>query len=257
MSNAPNALATFEPEQRARLILDMFHRIIIHYSLWFTEIRHQMGMEKALELLFSVFSKSYQIQITRLSKVLGFEMKDDIPSALLNMPISDQKSLLEAIAANWLANDGIWFQAVEFSSGMDDAKRCNDTCWAHFSPFEASSIRRLLTLPEHCGLEGLKKALHYRLYAMINDYSIFDEGTDSIVFQMNQCRVQYSRKRRGLSDYPCKSGGTVEYTYFSKTIDPRIRTSCIGCPPDKHPDEWYCSWRFTIPSYSKNIDTGK
>ncbi|MEW5909903.1 MAG: DUF6125 family protein [Thermodesulfobacteriota bacterium] len=251
MSNAQNALQGFEPEERARFILDMFHRIIIHYALWFTEIRHQMGMEKALELLFSASSKSYQIQINRLSKVLGFQIKNDIPRALLEMPIPDQKALLEAIAVNWLANDGIWFQAVEFSSGMDDAKRCNDTCWAHFSPFEAHSIKHLLALPEGCGLEGLKKALHYRLYAMINDYSIMDNGPDSFVFQMNQCRVQSTRKRKGLNDYPCKSGGTVEYTYFSKAIDPRIQTRCIGCPPDEHPEDWYCSWQFTIPPEKK------
>ena len=52
---------------------------------------------------------------------------------------------------------------------------------------------------------------------------------------MNDCRVQAARKRKGLADYPCKSGGLVEYRSFAETIDPRIRTSCIACPPDDHP----------------------
>jgi hypothetical protein len=38
----------------------------------------------------------------------------------------------------------------------------------------------------------------------------------------------------------------VEFTYFAEAIDPRIRTVCIGCPPDDHPEEWFCAWRFTI-----------
>ncbi|MBU4462477.1 MAG: cytosolic protein, partial [Proteobacteria bacterium] len=76
--------------------------------------------------------------------------------------------------------------------------------------------------------------------------SIVDEGPDSFIFQMNECRVQSARKRKGLDDYPCKSGGIVEYTYFAKAINPAISTECIGCPPDAHPDEWYCAWQFKI-----------
>ena len=71
-------------------------------------------------------------------------------------------------------------------------------------------------------------------------------NADSLVYQMNECRVQSTRKRKGLDDYPCKSAGLVEYTYFARSIDDRIRTECIGCPPDPHPEEWYCAWQFTL-----------
>jgi hypothetical protein len=63
---------------------------------------------------------------------------------------------------------------------------------------------------------------------------------------MNDCRVQSARKRKGLDDYPCKSAGIIEYSTFAAAIDTRIKTECIGCPPDKHPDEWYCAWKFSI-----------
>ena len=182
----------------------------------------------------------------RLSKTLGFEMDEDIPKPLLDLPDEKLNELKEKVAVNWLANDGVWFQAVEFSKGMFDAKRCNDTCWGYFSPLEAWSIKRFLKLPENSGLEGLKKALQFRLYATVNKQTICEETENSFVFQMNDCRVQSARKRRGLDDYPCKSGGLVEYTTFVEAIDSRIKTECIGCPPDKHPEEWYCAWRFSI-----------
>ncbi len=234
----------------ARLVMDMFHRILIHYALWFTEVRHQMGMERALDVLESASGKSIGIQLNRLSKLLGFEMKDGLPESLLNMSKESLQQLLDSVAVNWLANDGVWFQAVEFSSGMDDAKRCNDTCWAHFSPFEAWSIKNFLNLPQNPGLDGLKKALNFRVYARINEQRIIEEQADSFVFQMNECRVQAARKRKGLNDYPCKSGGMVEYTYFARSIDERIITECIACPPDAHPDEWYCAWRFRMNAES-------
>jgi len=241
-----NRIEDLEDPDLVRLIGDMFHRIVVHYALWFTEVRHQMGMDKALETLDSASRRSIAIQMKRLSKVLGFKLKDDLPAVLHDLPRDRMFSLMDAVAVNWLANDGVWFQAVEFSSGMTDAKRCNDSCWAHFSPFEAWSIRRFLQLGQRPGLEGLKKALNFRLYARVNTQSFHDETDGSFIFQMNDCRVQSARRRKGLEDYPCKSGGTVEYTYFARSIDARIRTECIACPPDAHPDQWYCAWRFFI-----------
>jgi hypothetical protein len=129
---------------------------------------------------------------------------------------------------------------------MLDAKRCNDSCWAWFSPFEAWSVKRILDLPERAGIEGLKKALALRLYAHINEQSVIDEGPNTILFQMNNCRVQAARKRKGMEDYPCKSAGLVEYSSFARAIDKGITTECVGCPPDEHPDEWFCAWRFRL-----------
>jgi len=246
MSEKADRVEDLSLEDTARLVMDMFHRIIIHYALWFTEVRHQMGMGKALDTLKIASDRSIGIQMKRLSKILGFQMKDGIPRPLLDMSQESLTELLDSVAVNWLANDGVWFQAVEFESGMNDAKRCNDSCWAHFSPFEAWSIKKYLDLPRNPGLEGLKKALGFRLYARINTQSIIEEGPDSFIFQMNECRVQSARKRKGLADYPCKSVGLVEYPYFARTIDAGIATECIGCPPDEHPEEWYCAWRFKI-----------
>ncbi|MDJ0623287.1 MAG: DUF6125 family protein [Desulfocapsaceae bacterium] len=231
---------------RARLILDFFHRTMIHHALWYAEVKHQMGEEKALDLLAQASRKSYEIQMGHLAKIFNFDMVDNIPQPLLVMEEEKQKELLDRAAKNWLVNDGVWFQTVEFSEGMNDAKRCNDSCWAQFSPVEAACIKDILDLGKAPGLEGLKQALAFRLYGTINEQSIRDEDDHSFIFQMDKCRVQAARNRKGLADYPCKSAGLVEYTYFARAIDKRIRTECIGCPPDEHPDEWYCAWRFIL-----------
>jgi hypothetical protein len=230
----------------AALALDMMHRTMVHHVFWFKEVEHQMGFEKALDVMERAYEKSRGIQLNRLGKLFGFRLEDGIPEPLLSMPEEKLAELVEILGLNWLAVDGIWFQSVESEYGMLDAKRCNDSCWAWFSPFEAWSIKRLLGLSAQPGIEGLKKALQYRMYAKINVQSIEDEGPDSIIFRMNNCRVQAARKSKGMEDYPCKSAGLVEYSRFAETIDPRIKTECIGCPPDIHPDEWFCAWRFSI-----------
>ncbi len=232
--------------EKARFVMDLFHRTLLHYAFWFLEVRHQMGMEKALATLHAASQRSLAIQMKRLGQVLGFELQEGVPQPLLSLSDPQMDALIDAAAINWLANDGVWFQAVEFSAGMNDAKRCNDSCWARFSPLEAWSIKRFLNLSERPGLAGLKQALGFRLYARINTQSIINESDSAFTFEMNQCRVQNARQRKGLDDYPCKSAGLVEYAYFARAIDDRIHTECIGCPPDDHPEDWFCAWRFRL-----------
>jgi hypothetical protein len=232
--------------QKVKLVIDFWHRTMMHHAIWYGEVMHQFGREKALNVLKVAFNNAYQIHMKRLSDVLGFEIDENVPKPLLDLPDEKIEELRSKVAVNWLATDGVWFQAVEFSRGMNDAKRCNDNAWAQFSPFEAWSIKEFLGLSENPGLDGLKSALNFRLYATVNKQSIEVENEKSFIFRMNECRVQSARKRKGLDDYPCKSGGLVEYSTFAEAIDPRIKTECIGCPPDKHPEEWYCSWRFSV-----------
>jgi len=237
-----------DTRETARFIVDLFHRLILHHGLWFAEVKHQLGTDKALSILADASKKSFDIQLKHLASLLGFQMDEGIPSFLLEMDDDRLRKLKEQLAKNWLINDGVWFQAVEFTEGMNDAKRCNDSCWAHFSPVEAHSISNFLGLQENPGLDGLKRALGFRIYESINSQSIVEETDNSFIFQMNRCRVQEARKRKCLDDYPCKSAGQVEYSYFARAIDARIRTECLGCPPDSHPEEWYCAWKFILES---------
>lgn len=232
--------------ETARYVMDMFHRTIMHHALWYTEVSHQMGQERALKLLKKAAKTSSEIQLKHLADIFNYDLVDGIPSFLLEMDEEKLQQLRVRLAKNWLVNDGVWFQTIEHAEGMHEAKRCNDSCWAQFSPLEAELIKEQLDLGEQPGLEGLKKALMFRVYANINRQSISEESDSAFVFQMNDCRVQAARKRKGLADYPCKSAGQVEYSYFARAIDRRIITECIGCPPDAHPEDWYCAWRFTL-----------
>ena len=233
-------------EQLALFVMDIFHRIIVHHTLWFREVEHQLGFEKALDALKIAKEKGGNIQMKRLAEAFGFKLEKGIPDFLSNMNKNQLLHISDELSKNWLAADGIWFQAVEFEHGMNDAKRCNDSTWGRYSPFEAWSIKQLLDMEEQPGLEGLTRALNFRTYGRLNKQSMHRESEKSLVLQMDECRVQAARKSKGLDDYPCKSAGLVEYVRFAEAIDSRIKTECVGCPPDEHPEEWFCAWRFTL-----------
>jgi hypothetical protein len=235
-----------EKELLIRWIVDTLWRTLVHYGYWLKEVEYQYGMEVALEMEKEVGETSMAIQLKRIAKLLKIELRNGIPAVLYRMDEKQLVEFLDTLSLNWLANDGVWFQAVEKKFGILDAKRCNDTCWTRFSPYEAYHIKALLGLPRQGGLEALKRALQLRLYARINKQEIVEEKSDSFVFRMIDCRVQASRRLKGLEDYPCKSIGIVEYRTFADSIDSRIQTECVGCPPDPPRPDWYCAWRFSL-----------
>jgi hypothetical protein len=230
----------------ARYVIDALRRIVLHYGIWFSEVSHQLGLEEAIRLEQEVSASFLPIAINRLSKSLGLKTENGLPTWLVDMEKEKLINLINAMSANWLTNDGVWFRAVEDSHDMYTSKRCNDTCWTRYSPVEASIIKSFLHLPEQSGLDGLEQALKFRLYANINEQTIERSG-DELILCMVKCLVQKTRGSQGLPDYPCKSAGIVEFQTFARTIDSRITTECISCPPDEHPKEWLCAWRFHIP----------
>ncbi|MHA1674702.1 MAG: DUF6125 family protein, partial [Promethearchaeota archaeon] len=153
---------------------------------------------------------------------------------------------IEIISKNWLAHDGLWFQAIEKDTDIKTAMKYDVAAWRKFTVIEAKRIKSFLKLSENPGISGLVEALNYRIYANINVQETVNITEASCEFHMNKCRVQTARNRRGLPDFPCKEVGIVEYGLFASAIDSRITTECICCPPDPHPTEYYCGWRFTI-----------
>lgn len=149
-------------------------------------------------------------------------------------------------AKNWLAHDGLWFQAVDQKYGMETAIEIDRAAWENFTVVEAKRIMARLGLEPGGGIPALVECLKHRLYARLNLQESIEVSDTRAVFRMVDCRVQSARKRKGLPDFPCKSVGVVEYSGFARTIDPRIDTRCIACPPDVHPDDFWCAWEFVL-----------
>jgi hypothetical protein len=152
-------------------------------------------------------------------------------------------------AKNWLAHDGLWFQAVEAAHGMEQAIEADRAAWRRFTVIEAQRIMLRLNIEAGRGIPALIECLKHRFYARLNLQESIEVTETRAVFRMVDCRVQSARRRKGLPDFPCKEVGLVEYAEFARTVDPRIRTRCIACPPDEHPPEYWCAWEFTLTDH--------
>jgi len=167
-------------------------------------------------------------------------------SAFHSMSREELLRALEMFAKNWLAHDGCWFLAAEDRLGMEAAIALDADAWRRFAVTEANRIMSTFGVPASGGLQSLERALALRQYSLINaQRGEWSADKKRLRFFMDVCRVQETRRRKGLPDFPCKSVGMVEFETFARAIDPRIQTRCLHCPPEA-PDLKYCGWEFTI-----------
>jgi hypothetical protein len=157
------------------------------------------------------------------------------------------RDLLKIYARNWLAHDGCWFLSLEEKFDLRTAIEVDIESWRRFTVIEAKRLIKFLQLGENSGLQGLKKALFFRLYSCLNeDEVIVDEVKQSLEYRVKTCRVQSARRKKGLADFPCMQVGIVEYGLFAKTIDKRFKTTAVSCPPRISNENYYCIWKFKL-----------
>jgi hypothetical protein len=168
------------------------------------------------------------------------------PSAFEALSREELLRTLKAFAKNWLAHDGCWFLAAEERDGITAAIELDAQAWERFAGVEARRIIETFGIPPRGGLAALERALALRMYALINQqHSEWSVDRRSLRFVMDRCRVQETRRKKGLDQFPCRSVGVVEFTAFARAIDPHIGTRCVHCPPEPN-EGGACTWEFTV-----------
>ena len=75
-------METITVEERAAHIIDMFHRITVHHTLWFREAEHQLGFEKALNVMDYAWKQTRKAAVRRLAAQFHFPEKEGCPAFL-------------------------------------------------------------------------------------------------------------------------------------------------------------------------------
>ena len=154
--------------------------------------------------------------------------------------------LINVYSKNWLALDGLWFQSIEAEQGMEAAMRHDVNVWRAYTAIEARRIKAFLGLPERPGLDGLRQAMNLRFNAHHNRHEFVWEGENALVFRTVYCRVQDTRRRKGMDWHPCVRVGEVEFGGFARAIDDRIRCEVVSCYPNITDETCNCAWRFVL-----------
>jgi len=161
-----------------------------------------------------------------------------------SMPKEELLSYLEFLLWHYRSVDSFWFLSVEETHGRKNAEKLNGKVWAREGPLTIRDLKERFGISEK-GLNGLEKALRLFPWTSIGNHQI-KRTDDEIIFTVPRCPPQAARLKRGLGEYDCKDMHAKEFINAAREIDPRIRVLCDFAPPDPHPKDLFCRWRFVL-----------
>jgi hypothetical protein len=161
------------------------------------------------------------------------------------MPKEQLVELMFTHLRNLWSVDGLYYIGIEDMFGTKPATEIDAYVWEVMGKIEARRLKTILGI-EPDNIEAIAKYLKATGWHLdLEDVEL--EIKDNIIFERNtKCRVQTTRLKKGLVEFPCKK---VRFGYlksFFGELNPNIEVKCNLCPPDPHRDDLWCEWEIRL-----------
>ena len=156
----------------------------------------------------------------------------------------DLANYLEFLMHSYRVVDAFWFLNIEERHGHREACRVNELVWGKAGELAARDLKARFGL-DRGGLKGFVELLKKFPWTILVGYE-FDVRDDQVVITVPDCPPQTARLKRGLGEYDCAAMHMAEFRAVARIADPGIEVICDHAPPDPHPPERFCRWRFRM-----------
>jgi len=160
------------------------------------------------------------------------------------MEAPELRTYLKILLYHYRLVDALWFLKVAEKYDQAAAEGINEEIWGRLSEKAAKDLLSGFQLRAN-GLKGFVEAIQYLPWGILTGYDI-EERPDEVLLSVPSCPPQVARRKHGMGEFVCKHMHRGSFEGFARVVDPRIRVQCLFAPPDPHPDNLFCRWRFYL-----------
>jgi hypothetical protein len=157
-----------------------------------------------------------------------------------------QEKLAKLFSRSFYTIDGLWFTLLERKHGLDFALDIDTEVWRRLGLVHARRLLKTFAIRDDSPIRTLVSMLQIDPVLVIYKPEIVTLTSYKTVFRCTDCPPQKARIRDGRGKFPCKPVGIALFTSYARVVDSRVKLSCLVCPPDPKPPQFWCEWQFEI-----------
>jgi hypothetical protein len=171
--------------------------------------------------------------------------REDDRKILLDIPKDKLVDLLFLQLRNMWSVDGLYYIGIEEKFGNEGAIEIDANVWEVMGKIEAKRLKTIMGISGE-DISSMIGALRISSWALDLEEKEIEIERDRAILRNTNCRVQNTRIKKGLGEFPCKQVRWGYLKTFARGFNESIEVRCNVCPPDSHKDNLWCEWEFVL-----------